>query len=46
MIGLCIEFSIVLALFAWLWRRQVRERARARRVPPSQLPLIFDPDER
>lgn len=43
MLGLCIELSLVGALFVWLHRRQLRDRDRARRVRPSQ--LHFDLDE-
>jgi hypothetical protein len=44
-IGLAIEFSLVIALFVWLYRRQVRDRDRARRVRPSQLNLDLDSEE-
>jgi hypothetical protein len=30
MIGLAVEFSLVVAAFLFLWRRQVRERRRLR----------------
>jgi hypothetical protein len=43
MLGLIIEFSLVLALFGWLQYRQTRDRDRARRVRPLQMPL-FDED--
>ena len=42
MLGLVIEFSLVVALFVWLHHRQLRDRHRARRVPPSQLHLDLD----
>lgn len=42
MLGLCIEITLVSALFVWLYRRQLRDRDRARRVRPSQLRLEFD----
>ena len=42
MFGLVIEFSLVVALFAWLHRRQLRDRDRAQRVRPAQLHLDFD----
>jgi len=42
MLGLIIEFALVIALFAWLHRRQLSARARARRVPPSQMHLDLD----
>ncbi len=42
MLGLLVELSLVCALFAWLHRRQFRARARARRIPPSQLHLDLD----
>lgn len=44
MFGLIIEFSLVVAWFVWLHRRQVRDRDRTRRVPPTQLRLGFDED--
>lgn len=43
MLGLCIEFSLTVALFLWLYRRQLRDRDRASRIRPSQ--LHFDLDE-
>jgi hypothetical protein len=39
MVALAIEFSLVVAWFVWLHRRQVRDRARARRVPLRQMRL-------
>lgn len=45
MIALAIEFTCVVAWFVWLHRRQVRDRAQARRVPLQQMRLNFD-DER
>ena len=39
MIALAIEFSCVVAWFLWLHRRQVRDRARAMRVPRRQMEL-------
>jgi hypothetical protein len=44
MLGLIIEFSLIVALFVWLYRRQLRDRDRARRVRPSQLHLDLDED--
>ncbi len=44
MLGLAIEFSFIVAWFVWLRRRQVRDRERARRLPPSQLRLGLDED--
>ena len=46
MLGLVIEFSLVVAFFAWLHRRQLRERDRAQRVRPAQLHLDFDEESR
>jgi hypothetical protein len=40
MLGLLVEFSLVVAIFIWLHRRQMRDRERDRRIPPSQLPLF------
>ncbi len=45
MLALAIEFSLVVVWFLWLYRRQVRERARARRLPLRQMRLDFE-DER
>jgi len=42
MVALVIEFSCVVAWFLWLHRRQVRDRARARRLPWRQLPLELE----
>ena len=42
MFGYLIEFSLIVALFAWLHRRQLRDRDRASRVRPSQLRLDLD----
>ncbi len=42
MLGLAIEFTLVVALFLWLYRRQLRDRDRARRVRPSQLRFDLD----
>jgi hypothetical protein len=42
MVALAIEFSLVVAWFVWLHRRQVRDRARARRVPLRQMRLSFE----
>ena len=42
MLGYLIEFSLIVALFAWLHRRQLRDRDRAQRVRPAQLHLDFD----
>ena len=46
MIGLIVEFSLVVALFAWLHRRQLRDRDRAQRVRPAQLDLDLDEERR
>ncbi len=46
MLALAIEFSLVVAWFLWLHRRQVRDRTRARRVPWRQMRLGFDDTER
>ena len=42
MLGYLIEFTLIIALFAWLYRRQRRDRDRASRLRPSQMPLDFD----
>ena len=42
MLGFLIEFSLIVALFAWLHRRQLRDRDRASRIRPSQMPLDLD----
>ena len=42
MLGLAIEFSFIVAWFLWMHRRQVRDRERARRLPPAQLRLGLD----
>lgn len=42
MLGLSIELALVAALFLWLYRRQLRDRAHARRVPPTQMKLELD----
>ena len=42
MVGLIIEFSLVVGWFVWLHRRQVRDRERARRLRPKQLDLELD----
>ena len=42
MLGFLIEFSLIVALFAWLHRRQLRDRDRASRIRPFQMPLDFD----
>ncbi len=39
MLAFAVEFSLVVAWFLWAHRRQVRDRERKRRVPPSQLRL-------
>lgn len=44
MFALTLEFSLVVAWFIWAHRRQVRDRQRTRRVPPSQLRLPFGED--
>jgi hypothetical protein len=41
MVALLIEFSLVAGWFVWLHRRQMRDRERARRVPPRQMRLPF-----
>ncbi len=43
MIGLAIEFSLVIAGFLYVWRKQIRERQRLRERA-SQLDLDFDRD--
>jgi hypothetical protein len=40
MVGLAVEFSLVIAAFLVLWRRQVRERQRMRERA-SQLDFDF-----
>jgi len=40
MIGLAVEFSLVVAAFLFVWRRQVRERRR-RRERAFQLDFAF-----
>jgi len=40
MVGLAVEFSLVLAAFAVVWRRQLRERQR-QRERASQLDFDF-----
>jgi transposase-like protein len=40
MLGLAIEFSLVIATFLFLWRRQLRERRRMRERA-SQLDFDF-----
>jgi len=42
MAGLIIEFSLVVGWFAWLHRRELRDRDRARRVRPRQMHLKLD----
>lgn len=44
MIGLAVEFSLVIATFLYLWRRQESERRR-RQERASQLDFEF-PEER
>lgn len=44
MVALIIEFSLVVAWFLWLHRRQVRDRDKARRVPLRQMRLELDND--
>jgi hypothetical protein len=43
-VGFIIEFSLVVAWFLWLHRRQVREREKSRRVPLRQMHLDLDHD--
>ena len=38
------EFSLIVAWFLWLHRRQKREREKSRRVPLRQLHLDLDGD--
>ena len=45
MVALAIEFSCVVAWFLWLHRRQVRDRARMRRVPWRQMRLDLKEDK-
>ena len=42
MIALVIEFSCVVLWFLYLHRCQVRDRARARRLPWKQMPLELE----
>ncbi len=42
MIALIIEFSCVVLWFLFLYRRQLRDRARARRLPWRQMPLELE----
>jgi hypothetical protein len=44
MIALAVEFCLVVAWFIWLYRRQVRDRERQRRVPLRQLRLPLEKD--
>lgn len=44
MIALAVEFSLVVAWFLWLYRRQLRDRERQRRLPARQLPLPLEQD--
>lgn len=39
MIAFAVEFSCVVVWFLWLYRRQIRDRARARRIPRRQMEL-------
>jgi hypothetical protein len=45
MVGLIIEFSLVVGWFAWMRRRELRERERARRVRPEQMHLELDEED-
>jgi hypothetical protein len=45
MIGLIIEFCLVLAWFAWLRRRELRDHDRTRRLPPRQMNLDLDEED-
>jgi hypothetical protein len=42
--ALAVEFSLVVAWFIWLHRRQVRDRQRKRRGAATQLRLQFEKD--
>jgi hypothetical protein len=43
MVGLAVEFSLVIAAFVFAWRRQLRERQRSRERA-SQLDFNFGGD--
>jgi hypothetical protein len=45
MVGLIIEFSLIVAWFAWMRRRELRERERAQRVRPEQMHLELDEED-
>ena len=44
MIALAVELSLVVVWFVWLYRRQLRDRDRKRRLPARQLPLPLEQD--
>ncbi|WP_157447608.1 hypothetical protein [Chthoniobacter flavus] len=46
MIALALEFCVVVGWFIWLYRRQIRDRERQRRVPLRQLPLPLEQQDR
>jgi hypothetical protein len=45
MVGLIIEFTLVVAWFVWLHRRQLRDRDRAQRIRPRQMDLELDEED-
>jgi hypothetical protein len=42
MLGLIIEFCLVVGWFAWLHRKDTRERERASRIPHKQMRLELE----
>jgi hypothetical protein len=45
MVGLIIEFCLVVGWFLWLRRRELRDRDRGRRVPPRQMDLDLEEED-
>jgi hypothetical protein len=45
MVGLIIEFCLVVGLFVWLHRRQLRDEDRARRLRPKQMHLDLEEED-
>ena len=45
MLGLIIEFSLIVGWFAWMHRRDLRDRDRDRRVRPKQMHLDLEEEE-
>jgi len=45
MVGLIIEFCLVVAWLGWLHRKELRDRDRARRLPPRQMNLNLDEED-